>query len=80
MTKKEYLKCPVEHIDIKSFDAVEIIEAMRNMSFTSRDIAVAADLLNRMINDKDCTIILCIADSTGAAGCMQVFADMIKNP
>jgi deoxyhypusine synthase len=32
-----------------------------------------------MINDKDCTIILCIAGSTSAAGCMQIYVDMVKS-
>jgi len=79
MEKKDFLKEPVKHIDIKSFDSTEIIEAMREMSFTARDTATAADILNKMINDKDCTIILCIAGSTSAAGCMQVYVDMIKH-
>ena len=78
MTKNKYLQDTVEHIDIKSFDSTKIIEAMRDMSFTSRDTAVAAGILNNMINDKDCTIILCIAGSAGAAGCMQIYSDMIK--
>jgi len=78
MQKKDFLKDPVKHIDIKSFDSTEIIEAMKDMSFTARDTAEAARLLNRMINDKECTIILCIAGSTSAAGCMQIYADMVK--
>jgi deoxyhypusine synthase len=48
------------------------------MSFTARDTAVAAEILNKMIDDKDCTIILCIAGSTSAAGCMQIYADMVR--
>lgn len=78
MTKKKLLSDPVKHIDIQSFDSTGIIEAMRDMSFTSRDTAVAADILDKMISDKDCTIILCIAGSASAAGCMQIFADMVK--
>jgi len=78
MVKKDFLKEPVRHIDIKSFDSTEIIEAMRGMSFTARDTARAADIFNMMINDQDCTIILCIAGSTSAAGCMQIYADMVK--
>jgi deoxyhypusine synthase len=31
-----------------------------------------------MIKDKDCTIILTLAGSTSAAGCMQIYADMVK--
>lgn len=78
MNKKDFLKEPVKHIDIKSFDATKIIEAMREMSFTSRETARAADILNMMLNDKDCAIILCIAGSTSVAGCMQVYVDMVQ--
>lgn len=78
MKKKDFLREPVRHIDIKSFDSTELIEAMRDMSFTAGDTARAADIFNEMINDKDCTIILCIAGSTSAAGCMQIYADMVK--
>lgn len=79
MKKKDLLKQVVEHIDIKSFDASDIINAMRNMSFTSRETANAADILQRMIKDKDCSIILTLAGSTSAGGCMQVYVDMVKN-
>jgi len=79
MQKKDFLKEAVKHIDIKSFDSTKIINAMRGMSFTSRDTARAADILNMMVNDRDCTIILTLAGSTSAAGCMQVYADMVKN-
>jgi len=78
MQKKDYLKYPVKHIDIKSFDSTAIIEAMADMSFTSRDTARAAEVFSKMINDPDCTIILCVAGSTSAAGCMQVYVDMVK--
>jgi len=79
INKKDFLKDPVKHIDIKSFNSIEIIEAMKDMSFTARDTARAADIFNRMISDKDCTIMLCIAGSTSAAGCMQIYVDMVKN-
>jgi len=77
--KLEYLKNVVRHIDIKSFDSSPIINAMRDMSFTSRDTASAADILNRMVKEKGCTIFLTIAGSTSAGGCMQVYVDMVKN-
>lgn len=77
--KKAFLKEEVKHIDIKSFDSTSIIDAMRDMSFTSRDTAVAADILNRMINDDGCTIFLTLAGSTSAGGCMQVYVDMVRN-
>jgi len=79
MDKSDFLKDPVKHIDIKTFDSSGIIEAMKDMSFTARDTAEAADILVKMINDKECTIMLCIAGSTSAAGCMQVYVDMVKH-
>ena len=51
--KKSLLNSPVEHIDIKSFDARKIIEGMGKMSFTSRDTARAAAIYNEMLADKD---------------------------
>ena len=78
MQKQDFLKEPVRHIDIKSFDATEIINAMREMSFTARDTALAADIFNKMLADPDCTIMLCIAGSTSAAGCMQIYIDMVR--
>jgi len=79
MEKKDYLKTPVEHIDIKSFNAVDIIDGMRGMSFSARDLALAADIYDRMLSDKDCAVILTIAGSTSAAGCMQIYADLVKH-
>ena len=78
MDKGDFLKDHVKHIDITSFDSTDIIEAMRNMSFTARDMARAADILERMIADDECTVILCIAGSTSAAGCMKIYSDMVK--
>ncbi|MBI2547741.1 deoxyhypusine synthase [Candidatus Woesearchaeota archaeon] len=78
MNKKDLLKETVRHIDITSFDSTPIITAMAQMSFTSRDTARAAQILNQMITEKDCSIILTLAGSTSAGGCMQVYADMIK--
>ncbi len=76
--KSDLLKEVVKHINIKSFDATPIINSMRDMSFTSRDTAYATDILIKMINEDDCSIILTLAGSTSAAGCMQVYVDMVK--
>ena len=76
--KKDYLKKPVQHIDITSIHALPIIDAMREMSFTARELANAADIYNRMLADPDCAIMLTIAGSTSAAGCMQLYADLVR--
>ena len=76
--KKPLLNTPVEHIDITSFDARKIIDSMSKMSFTSRDTANASKIYNEMISDKDCSIFLTLAGSTSAAGCMNLYSDLIK--
>ena len=77
--KKKLLSNPVEHIDIKSFDARNIIDGMSKMSFTSRDTARAAGIYNEMLADKDCSIFLTLAGSTSAGGCMDLYTDLVKN-
>src|SRR5262245_32669981 len=76
--KADLLKREIEHIDIASFDARPIIESMGNMSFTSRDLASAAEMFNTMLKDESCSIMLTIAGSTSAGGCMKLYADMLK--
>jgi deoxyhypusine synthase len=77
--KKPLLNNPVEHIDIKSFDARKIIDGMSKMSFTSRDTAKAAGIYNEMLADKDCSIFLTLAGSTSAGGCMDLYTDLVKH-
>ena len=77
--KKSLLNSPVEHIDIKSFDARTIIDSMGKMSFTSRDTARAAGIYNEMLADKNCSIFLTLAGSTSAGGCMDLYTDLVKH-
>lgn len=78
LAKKDLLKEVIQHVDITKIDATPMIDAMRSMSFSSRDTARAADILQMMINNKDCTNWLTIAGSSSAAGCMQVYVDMVR--
>jgi deoxyhypusine synthase len=77
--KKDLLTKKVDHIDIKKINSVDIIEAMKKMSFSARDLANASDIYHRMLKEKNCAVILTLAGSTSAAGCMQVYVDMVKN-
>lgn len=77
--KAELLSTPVEHADMKAFDARPIIDAMGKMSFTSRDLSRAAEIYNLMLKDKDCSVVLTLAGSTSAGGCMDIYADMVRH-
>ena len=76
--KAELLSRTVEHVDITAYDARPVIDAMRKMSFTSRDTARAADILSMAIEDEACSPWLILAGSTSAGGCMHVYRDMVK--
>jgi deoxyhypusine synthase len=77
-TKAELLANTVEHVDIQAYDARAVIDAMRKMSFTSRDTARAADILSMAIEDPACSVWITLAGSTSAGGCMHVYRDMLK--
>ncbi len=76
--KSDYLKETIEHIDISKYNTVPLVEAMRRMAYSSRDLARAADIYDRMIQDPDCAIILCLAGSLISAGLKKVFADLVR--
>lgn len=76
--KAELLSRPVEHIDITRFDGRSLVDAWEKMSFTSRDAARATRILNQTVEDTDCAIILTLAGSTSAGGCMHVWRDMVR--
>jgi deoxyhypusine synthase len=77
--KKQILKDVVEHIDITQHNVVPVVDAMKHMAFSARDLSRAADIYDRMIRDKDCGIILCLAGSLISAGLKKVIVDMVRN-
>ena len=77
--KREYLNRPVEHIDITRFNTVPLVEAMRQMAFSARDLARAADILDSMMRDPGCGVFLCLAGSMVSAGLKRIFVEMIRN-
>ncbi len=77
--KADLLASPVEHFDITEFDARPVIDAWEKMSFTSRDAARAARILNMALEDPNCTLFLTLAGSTSAGGCMHVWRDMVRH-
>lgn len=76
--KKDLLSTPVQHIDIKTHDVVSLVDAMGSMAYSARDLARAAGIYERMLRDRDCGVILCLAGSLVSAGLKQVFVDMVR--
>jgi len=77
--KNELLKNKIEHIDIKKFNSVPLVDAFDNMAFQSRNLARACKIYDNMMKDKNCTNILCLAGSLVSAGLKKVIIDLIKN-
>ncbi len=79
MKKEQLLSQEIQHIDIKRHNVVSLVEAMRHMAFSARDLARAADIYDSMLRDQECGIILCLAGSLVSSGLKQVFIDLVRN-
>ena len=77
--KSKLLKNKIEHIDIKKFNSIPLIESYRGMAFQSRNLARACKIYDNMLKDDDCTNILCLAGSLVSAGLKKVIIDLISN-
>jgi deoxyhypusine synthase len=77
--KKEYLNKTIEHVDITKLNVVPLVDSMASMAYSARDLHRAAEIYDRMLRDKDCGVILCLAGSLISAGLKKVFVDMIRN-
>lgn len=77
--KRDYLKDTIQHVDIARHNVVSLVEAMRHMAYSSRDLARGAEIYDRMLRDENCGILLCLAGSLVSAGLKKVFADLVRS-
>ena len=49
------------------------------MAYSARDLGRAAEIYDRMLRDKECGVILCLAGSLISAGLKKIIVDMIRN-
>ena len=78
-TKQDLLSRPVVHIDPTRFDARPIIDSYRQMAYSSRTLAQAADIYSRMLADTDCAVILTLAGSLISAGLKKAVITLLEN-
>jgi len=78
-TKKELLSREVEHVDITKIDARGLIKSYREMAYSSRTLAQAADIYSMMLKDKECAVVLTLAGSLISAGLKKALITMIEN-
>ncbi|MBI5448552.1 MAG: deoxyhypusine synthase [Gammaproteobacteria bacterium] len=77
--KTDLLATEIQHLDIKDCSTAELVEAMQHTAFQARNLSRAAHIYTQMLNDKDCSIILCLAGSLISAGMKKIIVDMIEN-
>lgn len=77
--KKKYLKQPVEHVSLNTFNPVALVEAMEKMAFQARNLARAAKIYETMLRDPNCAVILCLAGSLISAGLKKVIVELVQN-
>lgn len=82
MAKKEDYLNPnklVEHIDIKSFNSIPLVEAMGKTAFQARNLYRASEIANMMVTDTNCGIILTLAGSLISAGMKGAIVDLMRS-
>jgi deoxyhypusine synthase len=77
--KAELLHRTIKHVDITAHDPRPLIAAYQEMSFSARELGRACEIYERMLQDDDCTIILTVAGSSSAAGCMRLYVDLLRH-
>ncbi|MGH9470922.1 MAG: deoxyhypusine synthase family protein, partial [Terriglobia bacterium] len=79
MNKADFLQRRVQHIDIKRHNVTALVESMRHMAYSARDLARAAEIYDMMLGDSECGVMLCLAGSLISAGLKQIFVDLIRH-
>ena len=81
MADKEFYLNPqktVEHIDIKSFNSIPILEAMGKTAFQARNLYRASEIVNMMVSDNGTSTILTLAGSLISAGMKSAIVEMMR--
>jgi len=76
--KEQLLSRPIKHLSLKCFNPVLMIDTMEEMAFQARNLARGAKILEIMIRDTECGVILCLAGSLISAGLKKVIVELIE--
>lgn len=79
LTRRDLLSRPVEHVDIRAFDARPVIDQYRRTAIQARNLARAADVCSEMLADRKCTVILTLAGSLVSAGLKKALVTLIDS-
>jgi deoxyhypusine synthase len=77
--RKKYLKSKIGHIGIETSSVADLVDSFSSMAFQSRNLANAARIYEKMVADRDCTIIMCLAGSIFSAGLKKLVYQMVAS-
>ncbi|MCC6661210.1 MAG: deoxyhypusine synthase [Phycisphaerales bacterium] len=78
-SRRELLSRPVKHVDITKFDARPVIDSYREMAYSSRALAQAADIYTMMLRDTGCAVVLTLAGSLVSAGLKRAVITLLES-
>ncbi|MBI4924419.1 MAG: deoxyhypusine synthase, partial [Bdellovibrio sp.] len=79
LKKEELLTKEIKHIDIKKYDVVALVDAMKETAFQARNLGRACEIYDQMLRDQNCSIILCLSGSLFSAGLKNIVLDLVKH-
>ena len=79
LCRRDLLSRPVEHVDIRAFDARQVIDQFRRTAIQARNLARATDICSDMLADRECTVILTLAGSLVSAGLKRALVTLIDS-
>ena len=77
--KSKFLNEKLRHISIETKTIKDLVDSFSYMAFQSKNLANAANIYERMLEDKDCSVILCLAGSIFSAGLKNIVHRMVKD-
>jgi deoxyhypusine synthase len=80
INRKDYLQNPVKHIKINGTLTVDqLMQQFKNSgSFGAGRLAVACDVYEKMVRDKECTVFLALSGAVVPAGMRTLVTDLIR--
>ena len=80
MKRKEYLQNPVKHIKISGTLTVDqLMQQFKSSgSFGAGRLALACDIYEKMLRDKECTVFLALSGAVVPAGMRTLVTDLIR--
>lgn len=76
--KAALLSQKVVHVSLDDFNVVSMVDAMGKTAFQARNLARAAQIVDKMVGDRECVVILTLAGSLISAGLKEVVVSLLE--